>query len=262
MGGWKKRGVENLTDDTLPKEGFWTPPLVRYVFHPPQVSVLCFSCTKNPRQSRPEALLEGCKTYRESAFSGTFSTPPYVLHPHITAQMFLSHQIFQISNRISPKEFTTHFCRHGHSNLPCRYRECIFLMSILLAALRLASGASIACLVCFLQRAPPKQCYGVVGAFKRFLKACMLHLSEGIKNTAKVFSALKTQVPQQAKERFGVYRKAYFQGKRGEIMYTPKSLPGVCVWVCVCVCVCVVCGGGPLRTVLVYRLGLLIFLNW
>ena len=82
MGGGKKRGEENLTNDTPPKRGFG-PPLVRYVFHPPQVSVLCFACTKS-RQSRPEALLEGSKHFRESAFSGTFSSPPYVLHPPIS----------------------------------------------------------------------------------------------------------------------------------------------------------------------------------
>ena len=45
-GGGKKRGVENLTIDTPPKRAFG-PPLVRYVFHPSQVSVLCFSCTKS-----------------------------------------------------------------------------------------------------------------------------------------------------------------------------------------------------------------------
>ena len=63
--------------------------------------------------------------------------------------------------------------------------------------------------------------------------------SEGKKCTPKVFSALKTQVPQQAKKRFGVYRKACFQGKKKENTYTPKSLQGGC-W-------------GPLRAVLVYR---------
>ena len=73
----KKSGVENLTNDTPP------PPLVRYVFHPPQVSLPCFSCARNPRQSRPEALLEGSQNFRESVFSGTFfsphtfCTPPY-----------------------------------------------------------------------------------------------------------------------------------------------------------------------------------------
>ena len=73
-GGGKKRGVENLTNDTPPKKGFWTP-LVRYVFHPPSRVSALFFLYRNPRQSRPEALLEGSKNFRESAFSGTFSTP-------------------------------------------------------------------------------------------------------------------------------------------------------------------------------------------
>ena len=81
-GGGKKRGVENLTNDTPPKKGFWTPP--RTVCFPPLSGVgALFFLYKNPRQSRPEALLEGSKNFRESAFSGTFSsphtfcTPPY-----------------------------------------------------------------------------------------------------------------------------------------------------------------------------------------
>ena len=63
----------------LPKGGFG-PHLVRYVFHPPRVSVLCFSCNKKPRLIRPEALLEGSRIFREGAFFCTF--PP----PHIMAQ--------------------------------------------------------------------------------------------------------------------------------------------------------------------------------
>ena len=74
-GGGKKRGEENLTNDTPPKKGFCT-------FSTPSGVRLCCSCTKN-RRCRTEALLEGSKNYRESAFSGTFSsphtfcTPPY-----------------------------------------------------------------------------------------------------------------------------------------------------------------------------------------
>ena len=80
-------GVENLTNDTPPKRGFG-PPLVRYVSTPSGVSALFF-LYKNPRQSRPEALLEGSKNFRESAFSGTFSSPhTFCTPPHITAQMY------------------------------------------------------------------------------------------------------------------------------------------------------------------------------
>ena len=72
-GGGKKRRVENLTNDTPPKKGFG-PPLVRYVFHPHQVSLLCFSCTKiTTEQTRSS--FGGSKNFRESAFSGTFSSP-------------------------------------------------------------------------------------------------------------------------------------------------------------------------------------------
>ena len=62
----------------LPKGGFGSP-LVWYVFHPPQVSVLCFSCTTEQTRSS----FGGVQNFRESAFSGTFSsphtfcTPPY-----------------------------------------------------------------------------------------------------------------------------------------------------------------------------------------
>ena len=49
------------------------------------------------------------------------------------------------------------------------------------------------------------------------------------KYTPKVFSALKTQVPQQAKKRFGVYQKAWSQGKRRtKSIYTKE--PPRCLW--------------------------------
>ena len=73
-GGGKKRGVENLTNDTPSKKGFWTPPrTVR--FPPPSAVSALFFLYKNPRKSRPEALSEGSKNFRESMFSGTFSSP-------------------------------------------------------------------------------------------------------------------------------------------------------------------------------------------
>ena len=56
----------------------------------------------------------------------------------------------------------------------------------------------------------------------------------------KVFSALRTQVPQQAKKEVWCVPKSLFsREKEGKYIYTPKSLPGVCA--------------GPLRAVLVYR---------
>ena len=82
MGGVEKSGGWKTSRMTpLPKRGFGPPSYG--TFSTPlrcQCSVFLY---KNPRQSRPEALLEGSKNFRESAFSGTFSsphtfcTPPY-----------------------------------------------------------------------------------------------------------------------------------------------------------------------------------------
>ena len=53
--------------------------------------------------------------------------------------------------------------------------------------------------------------------------------SEGKKYTPKLFSALKIQVSQQAKNRFGVYQKAGFNGeKRGKYIYTKEA--SRCLW--------------------------------
>ena len=81
-GGGKKRGVENLTNDTPPRKGFWTP-LHTVRFPPPSGVSALFFLYKNPRQSSPEAVFGGVQNFRESAFSGmfssphTFCTPPY-----------------------------------------------------------------------------------------------------------------------------------------------------------------------------------------
>ena len=84
MGGWKKEGGGKPHEgekDTRSKKGFGPPRTVR--FPPPSCVSALFFLHKNPRQSRPEALLEGSKNFRECAFYGTFSsphtfcTPPY-----------------------------------------------------------------------------------------------------------------------------------------------------------------------------------------
>ena len=72
----KKRGVENLTNDTPPKHGFWTPPppprTVR--FPPPSGVNALFFPYKNPRQSGPE-------TFSGERVLWYVFLPPYVLHP-------------------------------------------------------------------------------------------------------------------------------------------------------------------------------------
>ena len=74
-----------------------------------------FPVSQNPRQSRPEALLEGSKNFRESAFSGTFSSPhtfctPPPYHGPTAAQFFFFFRLwhvagvgwFRIANARSP----------------------------------------------------------------------------------------------------------------------------------------------------------------
>ena len=62
----------------------------------------------------------------------------------------------------------------------------------------------------------------------------------GGKKTPKVLSALQTQVPEQAKKRFGAYqKKLVFKGKEGEKHIHQRVFQG--------------CFRGPFRTALVYR---------
>ena len=66
----------------LPKREFGA--LVRYVFHPLSgVSALCF-LYKNPRQNRPEALLDGVQTFSGERVLWYVFLPPYVLHPPLS----------------------------------------------------------------------------------------------------------------------------------------------------------------------------------
>ena len=63
----------------------------------------------------------------------------------------------------------------------------------------------------------------------RIVGFCASTIARRKKCTPKVFSGLKTQVPQQAKKRFGVYHKACFQGKKKENTYTRQSASQVFV---------------------------------
>ena len=73
-GGVEKRGGWKTSRMTpLPKRGFGPPRTLR--FPPPSGVSALFFLYKNPRQSSPEALLEGSNNFRESAFSGAFSSP-------------------------------------------------------------------------------------------------------------------------------------------------------------------------------------------
>ena len=69
-----------------------------------------------------------------------------------------------------------------------------------------------------------------------YCKTFQFLIGEKKEYTPKVFSALKTQVPQQAKKRFGVYQKACFQGKKKENTYTVLSAPRSQRYGCECEC--------------------------
>ena len=73
-GGGKKRGVENLTNDTPPKKRFWTPPrTVR--FPPPSGVVALFFPVQKSTTEQTRSAFGGVQNFREAAFSGTFSSP-------------------------------------------------------------------------------------------------------------------------------------------------------------------------------------------
>ena len=77
--------MENLTNDTPPKKGFWTP-LIRYVFHPPQVSLLCFSCTRIHDRADQKLFWRGPKIFGKARCLVRFPPPIRFAPPHITAQ--------------------------------------------------------------------------------------------------------------------------------------------------------------------------------
>ena len=79
-GGWK---TSRMTP--LPKRGFG-PPLLRYVFHPPQVSVLCFSCTKIHDRADQKLFWRGPKIFGRARSLVRFPPPIRFAPPHITAQ--------------------------------------------------------------------------------------------------------------------------------------------------------------------------------
>ena len=93
-GGGKRRGVENLTNDTPPKKGFWTP-IVRYVFHPPHVSVLCFSCTEIHDRADQKLFWRGPKIFGRACSLVRFPPPIRFAPPHITAQKLIRNAILQ-----------------------------------------------------------------------------------------------------------------------------------------------------------------------
>ena len=74
-GPGKKRGEENLTNDTPPKKGFWTPPRTGRFPPPPQVSILCFSCTKIHDRAEQKLFWRGPKIFGRARSLVRFPPP-------------------------------------------------------------------------------------------------------------------------------------------------------------------------------------------
>ena len=73
-GGGKKRGVENLTNDTPPKKGFWTPPRTLRFPPPSGVSAL-FSCTKMHDRADQKLFWRGPKIFGRARSLVRFPPP-------------------------------------------------------------------------------------------------------------------------------------------------------------------------------------------
>ena len=85
--GVEKEGEENLTKDTPPKKGFWTPlRLVR--FHPRQVSLPCFSCERIHDRADQQLSWRGPETFGRMRSLVRFPPPVRFAPPYIMAQVF------------------------------------------------------------------------------------------------------------------------------------------------------------------------------
>ena len=120
MGGCKfKRGVENLMNDTPPKRVF-DPPSYGTFSTPLRCQCSVFPVQKSTTE-QTRSSLEGSNNFRESAFSGTFSsphtfcTPPY----HGSTWDFLgSWDRNSNTNRHSNTANIQTFCTSGRGNFP------------------------------------------------------------------------------------------------------------------------------------------------
>ena len=70
----------------LSKRGFG-PPLIQYVFHLLQVSVLCFSCTKIHDRADQKLFWRGRNIFGRARCLVRFLPPKRFAPPHITAQV-------------------------------------------------------------------------------------------------------------------------------------------------------------------------------
>ena len=74
MGGGKRGGWKTSRMTPLPNMGFG-PPSVRYVFHPPGVSLLCFSCIKIHDRADQKLFWRGPKIFGRARSLVRFPPP-------------------------------------------------------------------------------------------------------------------------------------------------------------------------------------------
>ena len=88
MGEWKKRGVENLTNDIPTKKGFWSPP--RTVRFPPPLRWQCsvFPVQKSTTGQTRSSLKGGIQKFSGERVLWYVFLPPIRFAPHhITPQL-------------------------------------------------------------------------------------------------------------------------------------------------------------------------------
>ena len=85
-GGGKKRGVENLMNDTPPKKGFWTPPLYGTFSTPLRCQCSVFPVQKSTTEQARSSFGRGPKIFGRARSLVRFPPPIRFAPPHITAQ--------------------------------------------------------------------------------------------------------------------------------------------------------------------------------
>ena len=109
-GGWK---TSRMTP--LPKMGFG-PPLVRYVFHPPQASALCFSCTKIHDRADQKLFWRGPKIFGRACSLVRFPPPiRFVRSEKLQNESFPNFSSFR-------PEFCPEFCSEFSPNFSRTFR--------------------------------------------------------------------------------------------------------------------------------------------
>ena len=87
MGGWKKEGGGKPHERHPSQKVVLDPPSYGTFSTPPQVSVLCFSCTKIHDRADQKLFWRGPKIFGRARSLVRFAPPIRFAPPHITAQL-------------------------------------------------------------------------------------------------------------------------------------------------------------------------------